>query len=84
MESKANVLLIGAGGVGTVAALNLEVGGLATVTAVLRSNFDAVKQSGFQIQSRDHGQVDNFMPSRSELSRPCTTMKRQQQMPTSL
>ena len=67
MESKVRVLVVGAGGVGTIAALNLEVGGLATVTAVLRSNFAAVEQFGFQIKSSDHGRISGFKPSRSEL-----------------
>ncbi|KAJ5979321.1 hypothetical protein N7501_002663 [Penicillium viridicatum] len=39
MSGKAQVLLVGCGGVGTIAALNLETGGHAAVTAVLRSNY---------------------------------------------
>ncbi|KAK0107089.1 hypothetical protein ONS95_003796 [Cadophora gregata] len=55
MAAKSNVLLVGSGGVGTMAAYNLEAGGLATVTAVLRSNFKAVSENGFTINSVDHG-----------------------------
>ncbi|KAF2087297.1 2-dehydropantoate 2-reductase family protein [Saccharata proteae CBS 121410] len=60
---KANVLLFGSGGVGTIAALNLEVGGLANVTAVLRSNYEAVQKSGFHIKSCDHGTITGWRPS---------------------
>jgi ketopantoate reductase len=65
MSKKTSVLLIGAGGVGTMAAYNLEAGGLATVTAVLRSNFKAVKESGFTIKSLDHGDVEGWRPTKS-------------------
>ena len=65
MTSKANILLVGSGGVGSMAAYNLEVGGLASVTAVLRSNFEAVMQNGFTITSLDHGYVKGWKPSNS-------------------
>ncbi|KAH7041982.1 2-dehydropantoate 2-reductase family protein [Macrophomina phaseolina] len=61
---KANVLLVGSGGVGTIGALNLEVGGLASVTAVLRSNYDAVSKNGFHIKSCDHGVLTNWRPTK--------------------
>lgn len=60
---KSQVLLFGSGGVGTIAALNLETGGLASVTAVLRSNFDAVSKNGFDIKSCDHGALTGWRPS---------------------
>lgn len=66
MDLKANVLLVGSGGVGTIAALNLEVGGLAHVTAVLRSNFEAVIEKGFEIRSADHGILSEWRPTKSE------------------
>lgn len=66
--SKANVLLVGCGGIGTIAALNLQIGGRATVTAVLRSNYDYVKNHGFHIRSVDHGLVEGFRPDTSNLS----------------
>jgi 2-dehydropantoate 2-reductase len=60
---KKSVLLIGGGAVGAVAALNLQLGGLADVTIVLRSNFDAVDENGFDFVSCDHGSVTGFRPS---------------------
>jgi len=60
---KKSVLIIGGGAVGAVAALNLQVGGLADVTIVLRSNFDAVKDAGYDFESCDHGSVTGFKPS---------------------
>jgi ketopantoate reductase len=65
MAAKSNVLLVGSGGVGTMGAYNLEVGGLASVTAVLRSNFEAVEKDGFTITSLDHGFVKGWKPTRS-------------------
>lgn len=67
-EPKANVLIVGSGGVGTMAAYALEQGGKARVTAVLRSNFEAVKEKGFNIRSIQHGDVDNWRPSSSKLA----------------
>ncbi|KAK3708042.1 hypothetical protein LTR37_011735 [Vermiconidia calcicola] len=62
---KARVLLIGSGGVGTMACYALEVGGKASVTAVLRSNYDAVHKDGFSIDSIEHGNgIKGFRPSR--------------------
>jgi ketopantoate reductase len=60
---KKTVLLIGGGAVGAVAALNLETGGLAEVTIVLRSNYDAVNENGFDFVSIDHGTVTGFKPT---------------------
>ncbi|KAK7425310.1 hypothetical protein QQZ08_008207 [Neonectria magnoliae] len=54
-QPKARVLIIGTGGVGTMAAYALETGGKAEVTAVMRSNYDAVKQNGIDIDSIEHG-----------------------------
>ncbi|KAH7143516.1 2-dehydropantoate 2-reductase family protein [Dactylonectria macrodidyma] len=60
---KKQVLLLGSGGIGTMSALNLEVGGQANVTAVLRSNFKAVSDNGFKIKSCDHGNITGWKPS---------------------
>ncbi|KAK1672490.1 ketopantoate reductase PanE/ApbA C terminal-domain-containing protein [Colletotrichum godetiae] len=60
---KARVLLVGCGGIGTIAALNLEAGGLARVTAVLRSNFDIVNRNGFTIHSCEHGDKEGWRPT---------------------
>jgi ketopantoate reductase len=62
-QGKAKCLLVGCGGIGTICALNLERGGFATVTAVLRSNYEHVVQHGFDITSVDHGTVKGFRPS---------------------
>jgi ketopantoate reductase len=62
---KKSVLVIGGGAVGAIGALNLEVGGLAEVTVVLRSNFNAVNKNGYQIDSCDHGVIKSFKPSHS-------------------
>ena len=62
--SKINVLIIGGGGVGTMAAYALETGGKAEVTMVLRSNFATVQQNGFTIDSIQHGHgIKNWKPS---------------------
>lgn len=60
---KKSVLVIGAGSVGAIAALNLEVGGLASVTVALRSNYNVVKERGYTIESCDHGSLQGFKPS---------------------
>lgn len=65
---KANVLIVGSGGVGTMAAYTLEKGGKASVTAVLRSNYEAVKENGFNIKSIQHGEVNNWKPTSSKHS----------------
>jgi ketopantoate reductase len=61
--AKKTVLVIGGGAVGAIAALNLDVGGLAEVTIVLRSNYEAVQQSGYDFESCDHGAVKSWKPS---------------------
>lgn len=61
--AKAEVLLFGSGGVGTIAALNLETGNLASVTAVLRSNYTTVSEHGFKIESCDHGHLTGWKPT---------------------
>ncbi|KAI1613108.1 2-dehydropantoate 2-reductase [Exophiala viscosa] len=63
MSSKARVLLVGSGGIGTVTALNLEQGGHAEVTVVCRSNYKAAKEKGFTIDSCDHGKFEGWKPS---------------------
>ena len=65
---KYKVLLFGSGGVGTIAALNLEVGGHAEVTAVLRSNYNAVREKGFDIASCDHGTLKGWRPTEGQSS----------------
>ncbi|KAJ8110102.1 hypothetical protein OPT61_g6962 [Boeremia exigua] len=62
-NQKKSVLIIGAGSVGAIAALNLEIGGLASVTVALRSNYGAVKEQGYTIESCDHGSLKGFSPT---------------------
>ncbi len=64
MAEKARVLLVGSGGIGTLTAFNLEQGGLASVTAILRSNYAAVKEKGFTIDSCDHGKFEGWRPTK--------------------
>ena len=61
--TKSRVLLIGCGGIGTVAALNLQTGLQADVSVVLRSNYTAVQAAGFRIDSCDHGVLENWKPA---------------------
>lgn len=62
-DSKKNVLVIGGGSVGAIAALNLEISGLATVTLVLRGNYSVVNEKGYDIESCDHGVLRGWKPS---------------------
>ncbi|KAH9869681.1 hypothetical protein IAQ61_006893 [Plenodomus lingam] len=62
-DTKKTVLIIGGGAVGTIAAVNLEVGGLAAVTVVLRSNYAVVNERGYTIESCDHGNLNGWRPS---------------------
>ena len=68
--SKARVLIIGTGGVGTMAAYALESGGKARVTAVMRSNYAAVQKNGISIDSMEHGHnIRGWRPSESTYNR---------------
>jgi ketopantoate reductase len=69
-SKKKSVLIVGGGSVGAIAAVNLEVGGLAAVTVVLRSNYSLVKESGYRIESCDHGVLEGWRPSTGMLSLP--------------
>lgn len=63
---QAKILVVGCGPVGTMCAFALQKSGQATVTAILRSNFDLVKSQGFRIQSVDHGEIDSWRPHNSK------------------
>lgn len=58
--TKENILLVGSGGVGTMAAYALEYSGKACVTSVLRSDYARVVDKGFTIDSCDYGHVEGF------------------------
>jgi 2-dehydropantoate 2-reductase len=65
MDRKSQILVIGSGGVGTMAAYALETGNLATVTIVCRSNFSTVQSNGFTIDSIEHGHnITSWRPTR--------------------
>lgn len=66
MSEKARVLIVGTGGVGTMSAYALEKGGKAEVTAVMRSNYEAVKANGVDIDSIQYGKIVGFRPSNSQ------------------
>jgi ketopantoate reductase len=65
-EPPVNVLIVGCGAVGTMCAYALQNSGIPTVTAVLRSNLDAVRAQGFHIQSIDHGEIAQWRPHHSK------------------
>lgn len=67
-EQKARVLIVGTGGVGTMSAYALEQGGKAEVTAVMRSNYEAVKANGVNIDSVQYGNGIKFRPTNSAFS----------------
>ncbi|KAL2025225.1 hypothetical protein VTO58DRAFT_103949 [Aureobasidium pullulans] len=58
----ARILVVGSGGIGTIAALNLHVGGACHVTMVLRSSYQKVLEDGFSIDSFDHGKLEGWKP----------------------
>ncbi|KAJ5161813.1 ketopantoate reductase PanE/ApbA C terminal-domain-containing protein [Penicillium capsulatum] len=61
--AKSRVLVVGTGGIGTMSAYALEKGGLAEVTAVMRSNYDAAVKNGIDIDSVLWGQIKAWRPS---------------------
>ncbi|SCU79137.1 LANO_0A05204g1_1 [Lachancea nothofagi CBS 11611] len=63
MTEKSKVLLVGSGGVGTIASYALEYAGKTAVTSVLRSDYSKVVEKGFSIDSCDYGQVPVFRPT---------------------
>lgn len=65
-SSKTRVLIVGGGGVGTLAAYALETGGKAEVTAVMRSNYEVVNRQGVNVDSIQYGKILGFKPSHSK------------------
>lgn len=64
--AKSRVLVVGTGGIGTMAAYALEVGGAAEVTAVMRSNYESAVKNGIDLDSVQWGQVKAWRPTNSE------------------
>jgi ketopantoate reductase len=63
MSDHSKVLLVGGGGLGVIAALSLEASSKASVSAVLRSNYNVVKEKGYDISSCDHGELSGWRPT---------------------
>ncbi|CAN3360459.1 hypothetical protein DICA3_D17326 [Diutina catenulata] len=58
----ASVLCIGLGGLGVIAASTLQRNG-ANVTAVIRSDYERVKESGYTVNSLDENESFNYVPT---------------------
>lgn len=59
---KPKVLVVGSGGVGTIAALSLTLNERAEVTLVVRSAYDKVVKEGYTIESVTYGIHENWRP----------------------
>ncbi|KAJ5317071.1 hypothetical protein N7508_001579 [Penicillium antarcticum] len=74
MAKQPNVLLFGAGSIGAVYLHQLRQAGC-TITAVCRSNYSAVKDDGFRLQSKRFGDVrykpDSLIRSTAECPPDC-------------
>ena len=64
--SVTRAIVVGGGGVGAIVALNLTAGQQAEVTLSLRSNYSAVKDKGFTIDSVDHGHLEAWRPHKGK------------------
>lgn len=71
-----NIILIGSGGVGTIAALVLSNSGRARVTTVLRSKYDYVNAHGWNINSIDHGVIKGWKSDRGKWGTPSCLRRR--------
>ncbi|KAG6380185.1 ketopantoate reductase PanE/ApbA-domain-containing protein [Boletus reticuloceps] len=58
------VLVVGFGAVGSIYSHILKRSGLARVTVVARSNYDAVREHGMDIQSKKYGNIPAWRPDR--------------------
>lgn len=56
------VLVVGSGGVGSIAALSLTLNEKCTVTLVVRSSYQKAVDQGFQISSTTYGKLSNWRP----------------------
>jgi len=65
-EHKDNILLIGMGAVGSIAAYALTCRGKSVVTCVVRSHYNLMVTKGLKIDSVDYGQVEGFSPDHVE------------------
>lgn len=60
--NKPHVIVIGAGGVGVIAALSLFHCNKTEVSLVVRSDYDHVKVHGYKISSCDYGDLEGWKP----------------------
>ncbi|KAL4784998.1 ketopantoate reductase PanE/ApbA C terminal-domain-containing protein [Aspergillus varians] len=72
-QEKPRVLIVGTGGIGAMSAYALDQGGKADVTAVLRSNYDAVSKAGFEIDSIQYGSISGWRPANIRQTIPDVT-----------
>ncbi|KAG6860410.1 hypothetical protein C0995_011481 [Termitomyces sp. Mi166 len=59
-----DVLLVGFGAVGAIYTLILQRSGLVRVTAVARSNYDAIQEHGVRFESAKYGIINEWRPDR--------------------
>ncbi|KAF8062298.1 ketopantoate reductase PanE/ApbA-domain-containing protein [Lyophyllum atratum] len=64
MAPPKDVLLVGFGAVGAIYSLILKRSNLARVTAVARSNYDAVNNHGVHFKSAKYGEISGWRPDR--------------------
>ncbi|KAF8065232.1 ketopantoate reductase PanE/ApbA C terminal-domain-containing protein [Lyophyllum atratum] len=64
MAAPKDVLLVGFGAVGAIYSLILQRSNLARVTAVARSNYDAVNSHGVHFKSAKYGEISGWRPDR--------------------
>ncbi|KAL4812278.1 ketopantoate reductase PanE/ApbA C terminal-domain-containing protein [Aspergillus spinulosporus] len=74
-QQKARVLVVGTGGIGAMCSYALEQGGKAEVTAVLRSNYEAVLKDGFEIDSVQYGRISGWRPTHIRNTIPSVTFE---------
>lgn len=60
--SKPKVLVVGSGGVGTMAALALTTRDRSEVTSVIRSDYDIITSKGYSISSCTYGEIEGWRP----------------------
>ena len=75
MREKSEILVIGMGAVGTMAAYALSASDEANVTVVCRSNYEQIISSGCHIESIDHGIIPNWKPQTVLNAMPNTQTK---------
>ncbi|OBA24463.1 2-dehydropantoate 2-reductase [Metschnikowia bicuspidata var. bicuspidata NRRL YB-4993] len=56
------VLVVGSGGVGSIAALSLTINGKSETTLVVRSDYDKVIKDGYTVHSVTYGNLEHWRP----------------------